>query len=103
MQSGLFDTVITAGVSAIVLDNAGAEVSVAAARKARDAAIPSFLIDREITATGVAVSQIEFAKLSRALNDKLTTRIVVDKQGIVGRQASFVRVTSVKSERSRSS
>lgn len=57
-QSELFDTVIAAGVSAIILDNAGADASVAAVQKAKDAGIPSFLIDREITATGVAVSQI---------------------------------------------
>jgi erythritol transport system substrate-binding protein len=57
-QSELFDTVIAAGVKAIILDNAGADASVAAVQKAKDAGIPSFLIDREITATGVAVSQI---------------------------------------------
>ncbi len=57
-QSELFDTVIAAGASAIILDNAGADASVAAVQKAKDAGIPSFLIDREITATGVAVSQI---------------------------------------------
>ncbi len=163
-------------MSAIILDNADAEVSVAAARNVRDAGIPLFLIDREVSATGVAVSQIvsnnhqgaklgavwnslksgsgkivaakldtptrtlsadtdsdgaadatkqigpvirgtalrdaacffqfedardqiEFAKLSPALNDRVTTRIVVDKQGIVGRQASLVGVTPVKSEK----
>jgi erythritol transport system substrate-binding protein len=57
-QSELFDSAIAAGVKAIVLDNAGADASVAAVQKAKDAGIPSFLIDREITATGVAVSQI---------------------------------------------
>ena len=57
-QNELFDTVIAAGVKAIILDNAGADASVAAVQKAKDAGIPSFLIDREITATGVAVSQI---------------------------------------------
>jgi erythritol transport system substrate-binding protein len=57
-QSELFDTVIAQGVKAIILDNAGADASVAAVQKAKDAGIPSFLIDREITATGVAVSQI---------------------------------------------
>jgi erythritol transport system substrate-binding protein len=57
-QAQLFDTAIAAGVKAIVLDNAGADASVAAVQKAKDAGIPSFLIDREITATGVAVSQI---------------------------------------------
>ena len=57
-QNELFDTVIAAGVKAIILDNAGADASVAAVQKAKDAGIPSFLIDREITAAGVAVSQI---------------------------------------------
>ena len=57
-QSELFDSAIAAGVVAIILDNAGADASVAAVQKAKDAGIPSFLIDREITATGVAVSQI---------------------------------------------
>jgi erythritol transport system substrate-binding protein len=58
LQSQLFDTVIAQGVVAIILDNAGADASVAAVQRAKDAGIPSFLIDREITATGVAVSQI---------------------------------------------
>lgn len=58
LQSELFDVAIAAGVKAIILDNAGADASVAAVQKAKDRGIPSFLIDREITATGVAVSQI---------------------------------------------
>jgi erythritol transport system substrate-binding protein len=57
-QNELFDSAIAAGVKAIILDNAGADASVAAVQKAKDAGISSFLIDREITATGVAVSQI---------------------------------------------
>ncbi|SFB32914.1 erythritol transport system substrate-binding protein [Rhizobium sp. NFR07] len=57
-QNELFDSAIAAGVKAIVLDNAGADASVAAVQKAKDKGIPSFLIDREITTTGVAVSQI---------------------------------------------
>tara|TARA_R110002124_G_scaffold283516_3_gene459638 strand:+ start:177 stop:1118 length:942 start_codon:yes stop_codon:yes gene_type:complete len=57
-QNELFDSAIAAGVKAIILDNAGADASVAAVQKAKDAGIPSFLIDREITSTGVAVSQI---------------------------------------------
>ena len=44
--------------AAIMLDNAGADASVAAVRKAKAAGIPSFLIDREINANGIAVSQI---------------------------------------------
>ena len=57
-QNELFDSAIAAGVKAIILDNAGADASVAAVQKAKDAGIPAFLIDREITASGVAVSQI---------------------------------------------
>lgn len=57
-QSELFDSAIAAGVVAIILDNAGADASVAVIQRASDAGIPSFLIDREITVTGAAVSQI---------------------------------------------
>jgi erythritol transport system substrate-binding protein len=57
-QDELFDTAIAQGAKAIILDNAGADASVAAVQKAKDAGIPSFLIDREITQSGVAVSQI---------------------------------------------
>lgn len=57
-QSEIFDSLIAQGVAAIVLDNAGADASVAPIRRAKDAGIPSFLIDREITESGVAVSQI---------------------------------------------
>ena len=57
-QSELIDSAIAAKVKAIILDNAGADATVAAVQKAKDAGIPSFLIDREITKAGVAVSQI---------------------------------------------
>ena len=57
-QSELIDTAISRGAKAIILDNAGADASVAAVQKAKDAGIPSFLIDREINASGVAVAQI---------------------------------------------
>ncbi|SIT90705.1 erythritol-binding protein [Yoonia rosea] len=57
-QSELFDTAIARGAVAIILDNAGADATVAAVQRAKDAGIPSFLIDREIKETGIAVSQI---------------------------------------------
>lgn len=44
--------------AAIILDNAGADASIASVQKAKQAGIPSFLIDREINATGIAVAQI---------------------------------------------
>ncbi len=57
-QDQLVDTAVAKGAAAIILDNAGADASVAAVRKAKDAGVPSFLIDRELNATGVAVAQI---------------------------------------------
>jgi erythritol transport system substrate-binding protein len=57
-QDQLFDTAIASKAAAIILDNAGADASVAAVQKAKDAGIPTFLIDREINVTGVAAVQI---------------------------------------------
>ena len=57
-QDELFDTAIASGAAAIILDNAGADATVASVQKAKDAGIPSFLVDREITQEGVAVAQI---------------------------------------------
>jgi len=57
-QSELIDAAISAGAVAIVLDNAGADVTIGAVQKAVDAGIPVFLIDREINETGIATSQI---------------------------------------------
>lgn len=57
-QSQAIDTAISRKASAIILDNAGADASVTAVQRAKDQGIPSFLIDREINKTGVAVAQI---------------------------------------------
>src|SRR3954447_15141183 len=57
-QSQLIDTAISRKAKAIVLDNAGADASIGAVQKAKDAGIPVFLIDREINKTGVAAAQI---------------------------------------------
>jgi erythritol transport system substrate-binding protein len=57
-QDQLFDVAIARKVAAIVLDNAGADASIAAIEKAKRAGIPSILIDREVNATGVAAAQI---------------------------------------------
>jgi len=57
-QSELFDTAIARGAAAIILDNAGADASIAPVEKAKKAGIPSFLIDREINKNGIAVAQI---------------------------------------------
>ncbi len=57
-QMELVESCIAKKASAIVLDNAGADATVAAVQKAKDAGIPTFLVDREITAEGVAGAQI---------------------------------------------
>ena len=57
-QDQLFDMAVAQQARAIVLDNAGADASVAAVGKAKAAGIPVFLIDREINANGIATAQI---------------------------------------------
>src|SRR5665647_2977450 len=56
-QSQLIDTAISNKAVAIILDNAGADVTVGAIQKAADAGIPVFLIDREINQAGIANAQ----------------------------------------------
>jgi erythritol transport system substrate-binding protein len=57
-QDELFDMAIANHAAAIILDNAGADASIAAVLEAKAAGIPSFLIDREINRNGVAAAQI---------------------------------------------
>ncbi|WP_456311499.1 substrate-binding domain-containing protein [Serratia proteamaculans] len=57
-QNQLIETAIARKAKAIVLDNAGADATVGPVQKAKDAGIPTFLIDREINKTGIAVAQI---------------------------------------------
>jgi erythritol transport system substrate-binding protein len=57
-QNQLIDTAIARKAAAIILDNAGADASIEAVQKAKNAGVPSFLIDREINKTGLAVAQI---------------------------------------------
>ena len=57
-QSELFDSAISQGAAAIICDNAGADSTEGAVRKAVEVGIPVFLIDREINASGLATAQI---------------------------------------------
>jgi len=57
-QDNLIDAAIASNASAIILDNAGADSSISAVRRATLAGIPCFLIDREIEADGIAKAQI---------------------------------------------
>ncbi|MFS2224420.1 D-ribose ABC transporter substrate-binding protein [Pantoea sp. B65] len=57
-QNQLIETAIARKAKAIVLDNAGADATVGPLEKAKAAGIPTFLIDREVNKTGIAVAQI---------------------------------------------
>jgi erythritol transport system substrate-binding protein len=57
-QDNLIDAAIASNAAALILDNAGADSSIAAVRRATKAGIPCFLIDREIHASGIAKAQI---------------------------------------------
>jgi erythritol transport system substrate-binding protein len=57
-QDNLIDVAIASNAAAIILDNAGADASVSAVRRATQAGIPCFLIDREISTPNIAKAQI---------------------------------------------
>ena len=57
-QSELFDAAINDKAAAIICDNASSNATVIPAKKAREAGIPTFMIDREITEKDIAISQI---------------------------------------------
>ncbi|MFM2484702.1 D-ribose ABC transporter substrate-binding protein [Celerinatantimonas yamalensis] len=57
-QNQLVNIAIARKAKAIILDNAGANVTIGAVEKAKKAGIPTFLIDREINKTGIAAAQI---------------------------------------------
>jgi erythritol transport system substrate-binding protein len=57
-QDELVDAALAKGVAAVVLDNAGADASIAAVSKLKAAGVPSILIDREINTNGIATAQI---------------------------------------------
>jgi erythritol transport system substrate-binding protein len=57
-QDNLVDAAIASNAAVIILDNAGADSSIAAVRRATQAGIACFLIDREIEADDIAKAQI---------------------------------------------
>lgn len=86
-QLELFESCIAQGAKAIILDNAGADATVAAVQKAKDANIPSFLVDREITQEGVAVSQIV------SNNYQGATILAEEFASLMGEEGTFIELT----------
>jgi len=91
-QDQLVDLAISRGAKAIVLDNAGADASVAAVRKAKAAGVPTFLIDREINATGVATAQIV------SNNYQCATLGAQEFVRLMGEKGTFVELTGKESD-----
>jgi ABC-type sugar transport system substrate-binding protein len=86
-QLELFETCIAQGAKAIILDNAGADATVTAVQKAKDAGIPSFLVDREITQEGVAVSQIV------SNNYQGATLVAEEFARLLGEEGKYIELT----------
>lgn len=57
-EAGHFDTIIDGRYAAILFNPTDAEGSIASVKRAKDAGIPTFCMDREISANDVAISQI---------------------------------------------
>jgi erythritol transport system substrate-binding protein len=86
-QLELIESCIGKGAKAIILDNAGADATVAAVQKAKDAGIPSFLVDREISKEGVAVSQIV------SNNYQGATILAEEFARLMGEEGSYIELT----------
>jgi erythritol transport system substrate-binding protein len=86
-QLELIESCIGKGAKAIILDNAGADATVAAVQKAKDAGIPSFLVDREISKEGVAISQIV------SNNYQGATILAEEFARLMGEEGSYIELT----------
>lgn len=86
-QSELFESAIAEKAAAIICDNAGADATVAAVQKAKDNNIPTFLIDREINESGVAISQIVANNYQGA---KAIAEVFVEAMGEEGKYAELL-------------
>jgi len=58
VEAGHFDTIIDGRYAAILFNPTDAQGSIASVQRAKDAGIPTFCMDREISANDVAASQI---------------------------------------------
>lgn len=87
VQAEIIDTAIADGAAGIVLDNAGAEGSVAAVQKAKDAGIPTVIIDRELARDGVAIAQLVSNNYQGA---QAVAEVFVEEMGEEGKYAELL-------------
>ena len=86
-QLQLYENCVAQGAVAIILDNAGADATVAAVQTAADAGVPSFLVDREITQEGVAVAQIV------SNNYQGATILAEEFATLMGEEGTYIELT----------
>jgi erythritol transport system substrate-binding protein len=86
-QQQQIESCIAKKAAAIILDNAGADATVTAVQEAKDAGIPSFLVDREISKDGVAAAQIV------SNNDQGATVVAQYFVKLMGEKGNYVELT----------
>ena len=91
-QYQLIDVAIANRAAAIILDNAGADATVAAVSKAKAAGVPAFLIDREINAGGVAAAQIV------SNNYQGATLVAQEFVRLMGEKGAYLELTGRESD-----
>ena len=91
-QDNLVDAAIASNAAILILDNAGADSSVSAVRRATRAGIKCFLIDRAINVTGLAKAQI----LSN--NDQGAQLVAAEFARALGRKGDYVELLGRESD-----
>jgi len=91
-QSEQFDTCIVQHAVAIILINAVADASIVSIQKAKEAGIPSFLIEREISMEGVAVSQIVPNQYQGA------TLLAEEFARLMGEEGEYIELTGMDTD-----
>jgi erythritol transport system substrate-binding protein len=91
-QDNLIDMAIASNAAALVLDNAGTEASISAVRRAARAGIACFLIDREISANGIAKAQII------ADNDQGARLVAAEFAHILGTNSVYAELLGKESD-----
>jgi len=87
-----FENIVAGGYKAILFNPTDADASIASVRKAKEAQIPVFCIDREINSTDVATSQL--------LSDNYSGCVELGKYFVeqVGKEGKYVELLGILSD-----
>lgn len=91
-QDNMVDAAIASNASALILDNAGRNASIAAVRRATRAGIAVFLVDRDIAIQGIAKAQI--------ISDNRQGAQLVAREfaGALGDQGEYAELLGIESD-----